>query len=97
MVLEEDPTINQAQKLAPNMVEVKQVQQGEPHTVEQLIPKERESSRIVMVNWNKGADKVIHLVQQDQVVGENNLAAMVERIFAQNGVNIGLHRPHNKV
>lgn len=67
------------------MVEVDQGQHGEPHRVEPQIPREREALRVVMVNRNQNTNEVIHRVRQDGVVGENNLAAMVERIMARNG------------
>ena len=47
-----------------------------------------------MVNKNQDADKVIHHIRRDDMAEDNNLAAMVERIMARNGVNVGPHRPN---
>lgn len=47
-----------------------------------------------MVNRNQNADEIIHRVRQEEVVEDNNLAGMVKRIMAQNGVNIGTRRPN---
>ena len=37
---------------------------------------------------------MIRNVQQNRLEGENNLAHLVETILAQNGLNMGLHRPN---
>lgn len=37
---------------------------------------------------------MVHKVRQENLVGENNLVAMVEIIMVQNGVNMGLQRPN---
>ncbi|XP_050916710.1 uncharacterized protein LOC127131862 [Lathyrus oleraceus] len=47
-----------------------------------------------MVNRNQNADENFHRVRQDGVIEDNNLAAMVEKIMARNGINIGLRRPN---
>ncbi|XP_058733205.1 uncharacterized protein LOC131604806 [Vicia villosa] len=47
-----------------------------------------------MVNRDQNADEVIHRVRQDNMVAENNLTTMIERIMAQNGMNTGLRRPN---
>ncbi|XP_058783668.1 uncharacterized protein LOC131658387 [Vicia villosa] len=47
-----------------------------------------------MVNRDQNADEVIHRVRQVNMVAENNLTTMIERIMAQNGMNIGLRRPN---
>jgi hypothetical protein len=49
---------------------------------------------VVLVNRNQNADEVIRNVQQNRFEGQNNLAHLVETILAQNGLNIGLHRPN---
>ncbi|XP_058741809.1 uncharacterized protein LOC131614204 [Vicia villosa] len=46
-----------------------------------------------MVNRNQNADEVIHRVRQNNQM-ETNLTAMIERIMAQNDLNIGLRRPN---
>lgn len=91
--LEEDPTINQFQQNACMVDVTNQVVRVEPPRVEQLVPIEREP-RVLMVNRNKDADEVIRQVQHNDLAMDNNLAAMVERIMARNGVNAGLHRPN---
>lgn len=88
-ILKEDLTINHDQQIAPNGVELNQGQNGEPHRIEQQIPRERESQRVVMVNRNQDADEVIHRVRNDGIVRGNNLAAMVEKVMALNRINIG--------
>ncbi|XP_050909590.1 uncharacterized protein LOC127123415 [Lathyrus oleraceus] len=47
-----------------------------------------------MVNRNQNADDIIRQVRHDDVAADNNLAAIVERIMVQNGVNLGLRRPN---
>ena len=47
----------------------------------------------MLVNRNQNDNEVIYQVRQDNMVVDNNLAAMVERIMARNGLNVGLHRP----
>ncbi|GAU34949.1 hypothetical protein TSUD_312800 [Trifolium subterraneum] len=49
---------------------------------------------VVLVNRNQNADEVVRNVQQNRFEGQNNLAHLVETILAQNGLNIGLHRPN---
>ncbi|XP_050896915.1 uncharacterized protein LOC127103727 [Lathyrus oleraceus] len=47
-----------------------------------------------MVNRNQNADDIIQQVRHYDLAADNNLAAMVERIMVQNGVNFGLQRPN---
>ncbi|XP_058733295.1 uncharacterized protein LOC131604897 [Vicia villosa] len=47
-----------------------------------------------MVNRDQNADEVTHRVRQDNMVAENNLTTMIERIMAQNGMNTGLRSPN---
>lgn len=49
---------------------------------------------VVMMDKNQNVNKVIHQMRHDNMVADNNLASMVERIMARNCVNIGLHRPN---
>jgi len=65
---------------------VPQLQPVEP--VVQARPEE------VWVNRNYDADQVIRNVQQQNLGAHNNIANLVETIMAQNGPNIGLHRPN---
>lgn len=39
-----------------------------------------------MVNQNQDADEVVHRLRQDNVMVENNLNTMTERIMPQNGL-----------
>ena len=43
---------------------------------------------------NQNADDVVRNVQNNNFTGQNNIANLVETILAQNGLNIGMHRPH---
>src|SRR4051812_15229145 len=47
-----------------------------------------------MVNRKRNADEMINKVRQDNTVAENNLTTMIERIMANNGLNIGFRRPN---
>ncbi|XP_058763506.1 uncharacterized protein LOC131636945 [Vicia villosa] len=55
---------------------------------------EQPPRRVMMVNRNQDTDEVVHRVMQDNVLVENNLTTMIERIMAQNGLNTGLRRPN---
>lgn len=37
---------------------------------------------------------MVHQVRQGNLLGENNLITIIERIMAQTGVNMGLQRPN---
>ncbi|MCH97962.1 hypothetical protein A2U01_0018960, partial [Trifolium medium] len=77
---------NVSQSNLPVMVrEEPQVQMGMPR-----IP----NHGVTLVHRNQDADEVVRNVQQDNFDGQNNLAHMVETILAQNGLNVGLHRPN---
>ncbi|XP_050878777.1 uncharacterized protein LOC127082590 [Lathyrus oleraceus] len=54
--------------------------------------REVDNPPVLVVNQNQDANQVCHQVRQGNMVGENNLVAMVERIMAHNGVNMGLQR-----
>ena len=43
---------------------------------------EEEEPRMVIVNRNQDADRVVNQVRRNNIAAENNLAAMVERIMA---------------
>lgn len=47
-----------------------------------------------MVNRNQNVDDIIRQVRHDDVIADNNLAAIVKRIMVRNGVNFGLRRPN---
>lgn len=72
---------------------VNQGHQFVPHIVEQERPREVVRFLVLMVNLDQDADQVVQKVRQENLVEENNLAAMLERIIMQNGVNMGLKRP----
>ena len=65
----------------------------EPPRVEQQIPREREP-RVVLANRHQEADELIQRIWRNDMETNNNLTTMVERIMAQNGVDVGLHRPN---
>lgn len=65
-----------------------------PQVVEQEMHREVKRQLIIMVNRNQDDDQVVHQVRQVNMLGENNLATIVEQIMAKNGVNIGLQRPN---
>lgn len=67
-----------------------QGQQFVPQVVEQWKPKEVKRPPVLVVNRDQDADQVVRQVRQENLLGENNLATMFERIMAQNGVNMGL-------
>lgn len=69
-------------------------QQMLPQLVEQEISREEKCPPIMIVSQNQDADQVVHQVRQGNLLGENKLAAIVERIMALNRVNIGLQRPN---
>ena len=47
-----------------------------------------------IVNRNQNADEVVQHIQYQNMGLENNLAAMIERIMTQNGMNMGFRRPN---
>lgn len=61
-----------------------------PQVVKQEIPKEAERPLVMIVNRNQDADQVVHQVRQGNMLGENNLVTIVERMISKNGVNMGL-------
>ena len=67
-----------------------------PQPLSQLRPVEpfvQVQPKVVLVNRNHDADEVFRNVQQQNIGAHNNIANLVENIMAQNGLNIGLHRP----
>lgn len=65
----------------------------EPPRAKQQISRKREP-RVVMVYMHQNADEVVRQIRRDDMATDNNLAAMVERTMARNGVDVGLHRPN---
>jgi len=47
-----------------------------------------------LVNRNHDANEVVRNVQQQNIEAHNNITNFVETIMAQNGLNIGLHKPN---
>lgn len=50
--------------------------------------------RPILVHRNHDVDHVLQNVQQNKFGGQNNIGNMVEQTLAQNGLNVGLHRPN---
>lgn len=48
----------------------------------------------LMVPNDQDADQILRNVQQNNFGGANNITNVVEQILAQNGLNIGLHKPN---
>jgi hypothetical protein len=63
----------------------------QPQPVEPVVQGQPE---VVLVDRNHDAYEVVRNVQQQNVGAHNNIANLVENIMAQNGLNIGLHRPN---
>ncbi|XP_050875992.1 uncharacterized protein LOC127079657 [Lathyrus oleraceus] len=99
IIQEEEPTINQVRP--PRQAPSERVMGArlEQQPVRQEVPEEQ-PRRVMMVNRDQNADEVIHRVRQvihrvrQENMMENNLTTMIERIMAQNGLNIGLRRPN---
>ena len=49
---------------------------------------------MVLVDRNNDADKVARNAQQQNIGAHNIIVNLVENIMAQNGLNIGLHKPN---
>jgi hypothetical protein len=49
---------------------------------------------VILVDRNNDADAFVRNVQQQNLGAHNNIATLVENIMAQNGLNVGLHRPN---
>ena len=47
-----------------------------------------------MVNMDQNEEEVIHRVRQDNMLAENILTTVIERIMALNGLNKGFRRPN---
>ena len=67
---------------------VAQQQAVQPHALE-------ESERIpIMVNRHHDADQVVMQARRNNYEGQHNIENVVEALLAQNGFNMGLHRPN---
>ena len=49
---------------------------------------------VILIDQNDNADEVVQNVQHQNIGAHINIANVVENIMAQNGLNIGLHRPN---
>jgi len=81
----ENPTVGQMNQAPENGVQPQRVQppaQEEP----QEVP--------IVVNMHQDADQVVMQARRNNYEGQNNIANMVEALLAQNGFNMGLHRPN---
>ena len=56
--------------------------------------REEQPRGVVMVGRNQDADAVVHRIRNDNILAENNLTTMIERVMAQNGLNTGMRRPN---
>jgi len=63
----------------------------QPQPVEPVMQGQLE---VILVDRNHNADEVFRNVQQQNIGVHNNIVNLVENIMAQNGLNIGLHRPN---
>jgi len=63
----------------------------QPQPVELVIQGQPE---VILIDRNDNADEVVRNGQQQNMGVHNNIANLVENIMAQNGLNIGLHRPN---
>jgi len=63
----------------------------QPQPVEPIIQGQPE---VILLDRNNNADEVVRNVPQQNIGVHNNIANLVENITAQNGFNIGLHRPN---
>ena len=48
----------------------------------------------IMVNRHQDAYQVVMQARRNNYEGQNNIANVVETLLAQNGFNMGLHRPN---
>jgi len=66
---------------------------AQPQEVQPQAPEEPERIPI-MVNRHQDADQVVMQARRNNYEGQNNIANVVEALLAQNGFNMGLHRPN---
>jgi hypothetical protein len=67
--------------------------QTQPPRLQQ--PVQEEPERVpIMVNRHQDADQVVMQARRNNYEGHNNIANVVEALLAQNGFNMGLHRPN---
>jgi len=91
VAVQEEPTINQIPLDNPQTNVRNQEDVVEQPRVEIPIPQE---PRRIVIQRGQDADAVLQQrIRYNNPPVENNLAAMVETIMAQNGMNMGLQRP----
>jgi len=81
----ESPTVGQINQAPEIQTQPRRVQipaQVEPETVP------------ILVNRHQDADQVVAQARRNNYEGQNNIANIVEALLAQNGFNMGLHRPN---
>jgi len=66
---------------------------AQPLAVQAQAPEEPERIPI-MVNRHQDADQVVMQAHRNNYEGQNNIANVVEALLAQNGFNMGIHRPN---
>jgi len=81
----ENPAVSQINQVPEN--------QGQPQRIQQPAQEEPEAVPIV-VNRHQDADQVVMQARRNNYKGQNNIANVVEALLAQNGFNMGLHRPN---
>jgi hypothetical protein len=62
-----------------------------PQPVEPMV---QEQPEVSLVYRNHDADEVVRNVQQQNFGAHNIITTLVEKIMAENGLNVGLHRPN---
>jgi hypothetical protein len=72
--------INQVQQPIP-VVEPQAQLQAQPQALQQV----EQNPGVVLVNRNQNADDVVRNVQNNNFIGQNNIANLVETILTQNG------------
>jgi len=83
--LTESPTVGQINQMPEIRTQPQRVQ----------IPAQEELEAVpILVNRHQDADQVIVQARQNNYEGQNNIANIVEALLAQNGFNMGLHRPN---
>jgi len=64
------------------------------HQPQLVEPVNQGQPKVVLVDRNNNADEVVRNDKQQTLGTHNNIANLDENIMAQNGLNIGLHRPN---
>ncbi|KEH19579.1 hypothetical protein MTR_8g464250 [Medicago truncatula] len=80
-------------RITPVPQNVDQVLENQAHEVQPEIPEELVRAPII-VNRHQNAYQVVMQARRNNYEGQNNIANVVEALLAQNGFNMGLHRPN---